>query len=243
MRILCTITDELVAQLETLTFGPPVTHVYNPLVYARKSYDVYLNRYALRPKEIVLVGMNPGPWGMTQTGVPFGEVRAVKNWLGIQTEVGVPQNVHPKRPVTGFSCEKSEVSGKRLWGWAMATCGSPEIFFRRFFVANYCPLLFLEASGRNRTPDHLPAAEKKPLLNACDRALRRMIAQLQPRYVIGIGNFARDRVREALRETGLVLGRITHPSPANPKANRDWGCVIEKELSVLGIQIGNEIKA
>ncbi|MGB8424977.1 MAG: uracil-DNA glycosylase family protein, partial [Desulfobacterales bacterium] len=120
---------------------------------------------------------------------------------------------------------------------------SPEIFFRRFFVANYCPLLFLEASGRNRTPDHLPAAEKKPLLNACDRALRRMIAQLQPRYVIGIGNFARDRVREALRETGLVLGRITHPSPANPKANRDWGCVIEKELSVLGIQIGNEIKA
>ncbi|MGB8424564.1 MAG: single-stranded DNA-binding protein, partial [Desulfobacterales bacterium] len=111
MRILCTITDELVAQLETLTFGPPVTHVYNPLVYARKSYDVYLNRYALRPKEIVLVGMNPGPWGMTQTGVPFGEVRAVKNWLGIQTEVGVPQNVHPKRPVTGFSCEKSEVSG------------------------------------------------------------------------------------------------------------------------------------
>lgn len=238
MRELFAITDDLIAELGALRFGAPVTHVYNPLVYARKSYDAYLSRYAARPKEVVLVGMNPGPWGMAQTGVPFGEVRAVKNWLGIHTDIGRPENMHPKRPVTGFACEKSEVSGRRLWGWAMATSGSPEVFFRRFFVANYCPLLFLEASGRNRTPNRLPAAEKEPLLKACDRALRRIIADLQPRYVIGIGNFARDRAREALRETNLVLGRITHPSPASPKANRGWVDLIQKELSVLGIQTG-----
>lgn len=238
MRELSAITDDLIAELRALRFGTPVTHVYNPLVYARKSYDAYLKRYASPPKEVVLVGMNPGPWGMAQTGVPFGEVRAVKNWLGIHTEVGVPETVHPKRPITGFACEKSEVSGRRLWGWAMATSGSPEVFFRRFFVANYCPLLFLEASGRNRTPNQLPAAEKKPLLQACDRALRRIIAALRPRYVIGIGNFAHDRAQEALRETDLVLGRITHPSPANPKANRGWADLVHQELSALGIQTG-----
>ncbi len=229
------ITEELIAELQTLHFGLPVTHVYNPLVYARKAYDTYLHRYASPPKEAVFVGMNPGPWGMAQTGVPFGEVHAVKNWLDIATEVGVPENMHPKRPVRGFACAKSEVSGRRLWGWAMATHGSPEIFFRRFFVANYCPLLFLEASGRNRTPDSLKVAEKNSLLNACDRALRRTIAFLKPRYVIGVGNFARDRAWAALEGMGLVIGRITHPSPANPRANRDWGAIVQKELAVMGI--------
>jgi single-strand selective monofunctional uracil DNA glycosylase len=234
---LSAITDDLITELKTLRFGPPVTHVYNPLVYARKAYDAYLQRYAAPPKEVVFVGMNPGPWGMAQTGVPFGEVHAVKNWLDIETEIGAPEITHPKKPVTGFSCAKSEVSGRRLWGWAKATCGSPEIFFRRFFVANYCPLLFLEASGRNRTPDSLKVAEKKPLLNVCDRALRRMIAFLKPRYVIGIGNFARDRVQETLEGMGLVVGRITHPSPANPKANRGWENAVKQELAAVGVKI------
>ena len=31
------ITDDLIADLDGLTFGPPVTHVYNPLVYARPA--------------------------------------------------------------------------------------------------------------------------------------------------------------------------------------------------------------
>jgi single-strand selective monofunctional uracil DNA glycosylase len=232
---LSAITDDLIADLQTLHFGSPVTHVYNPLVYARKAYDDYLQRYAAPPKEVVFVGMNPGPWGMAQTGIPFGEVHAVRNWLDIETEVGTPEITHLKKPVTGFSCGKSEVSGRRLWGWARATSGSPEIFFRRFFVANYCPLLFLEASGRNCTPDRLKTVEKKPLLNACDRALRRMITFLKPHYVIGVGNFARDRVQEALEGMGLVVGRITHPSPANPKANRGWEKAVEQELTAIGV--------
>ena len=231
------IIDDLLDDLKPLRFGEPVTHVYNPLEYARKPYSRYCRRYGTPPKEIVLVGMNPGPWGMAQTGVPFGEVQAVKNWLDIETGVGAPEITHPKKPVTGFSCRKSEVSGRRLWGWARATCGSPEIFFRHFFVANYCPLLFLEASGRNRTPDSLKAAEKKPLLTVCDRALRRMIAFLKPRYVIGVGNFARDRVQETLEGMGLVVGRITHPSPANPKANRGWENAVEQELAAIGVKI------
>lgn len=231
------ITDALVIEVQPLRFGPPITHVYNPLEYARAPYDEYLDRYAARPKEVVLLGMNPGPWGMAQTGVPFGEVEAVKNWLGIEAAVGTPPRMHPKRPVQGFACAKSEVSGRRLWGWARKRFGAPERFFSRFFVANYCPLLFIEQSGRNRTPENLRRQEGKPLLAVCDRALRRTIQWLQPRYVVGVGNFAGCRASLALSGLDVEIGNITHPSPANPRANRDWDSLVVKELQSLGVRL------
>lgn len=231
-----TIIDDLVDDLRPLHFGPPVTHVYNPLEYAREPYAQYLSRYGTRPKEVVLLGMNPGPWGMAQTGVPFGEVQLVKEWLRIEASVGTPQEMHPKRPVEGFACPRSEVSGTRLWGWARETFRTPERFFTRFFVANYCPLLFIEASGRNRTPNNLPVNERKPLLAACDRALRRTILLFEPRYVIGIGQFAGERAHHTLSDCDVITGTITHPSPANPKANRGWSTLVEKEFEALGIR-------
>ena len=232
-----TIIDDLLDDLKRLRFNAPVTHVYNPLEYARTSHSLYLQRYATSPKEIVLIGMNPGPWGMAQTGVPFGEVTAVREWLRIEAPVGSPAKLHPKRPVEGFACPKSEVSGKRLWGWAKKRFRTPERFFARFFVVNYCPLLFIESSGRNRTPNNLPAVEKKALLEICDLALRRTVQWLEPRYVVGVGQFAAERAEIALAGLALITGRIAHPSPANPKANRGWEDLITKELEELGIKV------
>jgi single-strand selective monofunctional uracil DNA glycosylase len=231
------IINSLLDDLKPLRFGAPVTHVYNPLEYARKPYLQYCRRYGLPDKEIVLIGMNPGPWGMAQTGIPFGEIKAVKEWMSIDAPVGQPATVHPKRPVTGFECPRSEVSGKRLWGWAQATFKTPEKFFSRFFVANYCPLQFIESSGRNRTPNQLAKDEKTGLLTACDRALDRTIEYLKPRYVIGVGKFAVDRARAAISNPAITIGSITHPSPANPRANRGWAPRVEKELRELGIKI------
>lgn len=223
--------------LRPLRFGTPVTHVYNPLEYARASYTQYLQYYAKLPKEIILLGMNPGPWGMVQTGVPFGEVKLVREWLNINAPIGAPATIHPKRPVKGFECTRSEVSGKRLWGWAQKTFRTPKRFFSRFFVANYCPLMFIEAGGRNRTPNQLRAAERKPLLAACDLALRLTIEQLNPRYVVGVGRFAQERAQAALAGLDVTVGGITHPSPANPKANQGWVQIIENEFAALGIVI------
>ena len=231
------ITAELIEDLRPLRFEPPVTHVYNPLEYAGKSYKRYLKLYGDRPKEVILVGMNPGPWGMAQTGIPFGEVNAVRDWMGIEAPVGSPAVIHPKRPVQGFACARSEVSGKRLWGWAARAFDTPERFFSRFFVANYCPLVFYEESGKNRTPDSLRVAEKRPLLAACDLALRRTVEWLEPAHVVGIGNFAEARAREALAGMDVRIGRIAHPSPANPKANRGWEPLIAKEFASMGIRI------
>ena len=192
------IIDQLTAAMETLQFAPPVTFVYNPLKYARDGYQAYVQQYVQGPKEIVLLGMNPGPWGMAQTGVPFGDVDSVRNWLNIETPIGQPEIVHPQRPVEGFACRRREISGQRLWGWAKQRFRTASEFFKRFFVANYCPLLFIESSGRNRTPDRLPAAEKVPLFAACDQALRQTIGLMRPRYVIGIGRFAEARAAAAL---------------------------------------------
>jgi single-strand selective monofunctional uracil DNA glycosylase len=231
------ITDQLNKNMRALKFGPPVTHVYNPLDYAARAYRLYLNRFAAPPKEVVLVGMNPGPWGMAQTGVPFGEIKAVQQWMGIEARVDSPPDEHPKRPVMGFACSRSEVSGRRLWGWVQKKFKTPERFFTRFFVANYCPLQFIEASGRNRTPNQLRAAERKPLLAICDQALRQTVEWLKPEYVIGVGQFTADRARIALTDLNVVVGSITHPSPANPKANRGWEKIISRELSKIGIRI------
>jgi len=231
------IIGELLKDLEPLRFSLPVTHVYNPLKYALKPYLQYLDRFGNGKKEVVLIGMNPGPWGMAQTGIPFGEVKTVKEWLHLKAAVGRPEEEHPARPVTGLSCTRSEVSGKRLWGWARIRFRTPERFFARFFVANYCPLMFMEETGKNRTPDRLKAHEKPPLFEACDRALRETINLLEPEFVLGIGNFAAHQARIALKGMPITLGKITHPSPANPKANKGWEGLIEAELVAQNVRL------
>jgi single-strand selective monofunctional uracil DNA glycosylase len=218
-----------------LRFAPPVTHVYNPLDYAWRAHELYLRRYGNSTKRVIFLGMNPGPFGMAQTGVPFGEVALVRDWLGIEEPVEKPLREHPKRKIEGFGCRRSEVSGARLWGAIRAHYEKPERFLRSAFIANYCPLVFMEASGRNRTPNQLPAREREPLFRACDEQLRRLVALLQPSHVIGIGRFAEARAREALAGSGVALGAILHPSPASPTANRDWAGAVRRQLVALGV--------
>ena len=230
------IAANLSASLRSLRFEAPVTHVYNPLEYAWPAHREYLQRFGRGPKEIVLLGMNPGPWGMAQTGVPFGEVTFVRDWLSIGGSVGRPDPEHPKRPVEGWGCSRSEVSGRRVWGWAKERFETPERFFERFFIANYCPLMFLESSGRNRTPDRLPVRERTPLLEACDEALRLSVRALEPAWVVGVGRFAETSARRALEGFDVRVGRVLHPSPASPAANRDWQGQARAQLAALGIE-------
>lgn len=229
------LSRDLARAVDGLEFGEPVTHVYDPLVYARRPHELYLERHARRGIEALLVGMNPGPFGMAQTGVPFGEVTLVREWLGIEAQVERPEREHPARPITGFACTRSEVSGARLWGWARARFETPERFFARFFVWNYCPLVFMTESGKNHTPDKLPAAERAALYAPCDEALRALVTELGPRLVIGVGAFARARAAEALAGTPVRVGSIPHPSPASPAANRGWAKLAEAALAELGV--------
>jgi single-strand selective monofunctional uracil DNA glycosylase len=228
---------DLSLAIDSLVFEPPTTHVYNPLNYARDPAGQYLDKAGKNNKEVLFLGMNPGPWGMAQTGVPFGTVNMVRDWMKIEGAVGKPAREHPKRPILGFDVKREEVSGSRFWGWARDRFGSADQFFSRFFVANYCPLVFMEQSGRNRTPDKLPSAEKRELFRLCDQALRQVVLTLAPKLVIGIGKFAEDRAISALEEFDIRIGRVLHPSPASPLANRGWAPQAEIQLVQLGVRL------
>jgi single-strand selective monofunctional uracil DNA glycosylase len=179
--------------------------------------------------------MNPGPFGMAQTGIPFGQVAAVRDWLCIQTAIGRPRKEHPKRLVTGFECARSEISGERLWGMFAKRFGRADRFFQEHFVVNYCPLAFMEESGRNRTPDKLPRSERSALFEACDRHLRDVVRLLQPEWLIGVGDFAAARAGAVFPDGSVHVGKILHPSPACPASNVDWAGKVTGQLQELGV--------
>ena len=229
-------TQQLNERLAELAFGLPVTHVYNPLEYGWAAHEQYLKRYASRKKRVIFLGMNPGPFGMAQTSVPFGEIAAVRDWMGIEALIGTPKNEHPKRPITGFACTRSVVSGRRLWGLFSDRYPKASTFFEEHFVSNYCPLVFMEDSGRNRTPDKLSKAERAAVYEICDAYLAETVTVLRPEWVIGVGDFALGRAAIALREIPkLRLGKVLHPSPASPAANRGWAPQATKQLEELEI--------
>ncbi len=231
------VSRELSSRVDGLRFAPPTAYVYNPLVYARAPHEAYLDRYGCEPREILVLGMNPGPFGMAQTGVPFGDVEMVRSWLSISGPVAKPPREHLKRLVEGFACPRREVSGTRFWSFARDRFRTPEAFFTRFFVANWCPLAFLDAGGANRTPDKLPAAERRPVEAACDDALRAVARLLGIERVVGVGAFAAARARLALVGRPIRIDSIPHPSPASPVANRGWAAAAEKAFLAAGITI------
>ena len=227
---------ELSSQVERLNFCAPVTHVYNPLAYAWAAHEEYLYRFGNSKKRVVFLGMNPGPFGMAQIGIPFGEIAAARDWMCIHTPIAKPEKEHPKRPILGFDCQRSEVSGRRFWKLCADRFGAPENFFAEHFVVNYCPLAFLEASGLNRTPNKLFPTERDRLFNICDEHLRGVLEILEPEWLVGIGGFAKERGEIVADGSKIRVGQVLHPSPASPKANRgDWTKTATRELIQLGV--------
>ncbi len=230
---------ELSEKVSELEFTEEITHIYNPLDYAWKGHEAYIETAGNSSKKIIFLGMNPGPWGMAQTGVPFGEVSAVTGWIGIKTDIEKPKIEHPKRAVEGFSCGRSEVSGKRLWGLMADRFGRAENFFADHYVANYCPISFMTETGRNFTPDKLPKKQQQKLFEICDEHLRAVVSILEPEWVLGIGKFAEKRINTALEPEvtsgSIKTGTVLHPSPASPAANRGWAEAATAQMIKCGL--------
>ena len=225
--------------MNKLSFADPVTHVYNPMDYAWAMHEAFIERFGGGTKRVLMLGMNPGPWGMAQTGLPFGEIAAVRDYMGIEATIGKPKNEHPKRPVVGLACERSEVSGRRLWELMAQRYPDPADFFAEHMVVNYCPLVFMSETGKNITPDKLPAAEREPLEKACDAHLCDLVKTWQPEWIVGVGAFAEKCAKRALGgfdpSHKISFGRILHPSPASPIANRGWAPQAEKQMVEMGL--------
>lgn len=225
--------EKLERETRFVKAAPPVAFVYRPLDYAREVVRAYVEAYGEGPKEMLLLGMNPGPFGMGQTGVPFGEVSLVRDWMKLGGEIRAPKTVHPKRPVLGFSCTRSEVSGKRLWGAIATRHPDPRTFFRRAFVLNYCPLLFVSESGANVTPDKLPRETRARLEAVCDAHLTDVLAILRPRVLFGVGQYAGKALERVA--CGRPVHVVPHPSPASPQANRGWTELARRAFEGAGV--------
>lgn len=167
----------------------------------------------------------------------------MREWLQISGTIGKPSVEHPKRPICGLDLAKVEVSGSRFWGLMESLCGDPSHFFTNCYVHNYCPLCFMATSGKNITPPMLKVGERGPLQDICDRFLMEVIRLLEVDWVIGVGKYAEARSQIALKKSGVCLvgGKevrvchVTHPSPINPAANKDWTGLAISQLTDLGV--------
>jgi len=200
-------------------------YAYDPLAYAWEPHERYLRKYGAKMGRAVFIGMNPGPWGMAQTGVPFADVAWAHGWMGITGRVNAPPHVHPKRPVLGFDSTRSDPSGSKFYGWAKRRFGTADKFFERSFVTNYCPIMFLDEAGRNVPLPALRKAETPALFAACDAHIAAALDTLAPRVVLPMGAFVEAQVRRIAAERGLrfSIRGVRHPSPVNPANNAGWG--------------------
>jgi len=198
---------------------------YNPLDYAWDAHEAYLRRMGGSGARTVILGMNPGPHGMGQMGIPFAATSVVRDLLGITgIPVNQPEAADPRRPVVGLEYAREEVSGTRLWGLLAEHYGDAGAIASSVFLVNHCPLmLFSGARATNITPDKVAGPTAQILLERCDQHLCEVVSVLNAERVIGVGKFAESRARSALADEVVKVVGCWHPSPASPLANRNAG--------------------
>ena len=209
--------------------------VYNPLMYAWEIHEEFIRVSGGGGAKTVLLGMNPGPHGMGQMGIPFAATSVVRDLLGISgIAVGKPVLSHPKRPVHGLTHPKEEVSGTRLWGLLQDRYGGASQIFQNVFIVNHCPLMILDGPrGTNVTPNNISGPVVRDLLERCDQHLREAVMALGAEELIGIGKFAEKRANAALEGMGIRVKTCWHPSPASPLANRNGGADWRENVSAV----------
>ena len=217
--------DDVGKFADSLVKEGSVDAVYNPQAYAWEPHRAYLELASGGGAKTLLLGMNPGPHGMGQMGIPFAATSVVRELLKITNlEVGQPRNPHPKRPISGLDWPKEEVSGTRLWGLLANEYGSAESIFKSVFLLNHCPLmLFSGERATNITPDKITGPTTKALLERCDEHLREVVDIMQIERVIGVGRYSEKRALNALSGIDISVTTCWHPSPASPLANRNKG--------------------
>ncbi|XP_059053181.1 single-strand selective monofunctional uracil DNA glycosylase-like isoform X1 [Achroia grisella] len=217
--------DQLNVNLEKLQLPNSVQCIYNPTIYARNTFEQYVRKYCNTKKKVMFFGMNPGPWGMSQTGVPFGEVASVRDWLHIIGPVGKPPTELSNRQVNGFNCKRPEISGKRFWGLFKKICRNPENFFHSSFVYNYLPQQWMKNSGANVTPGEFSASDMRPLYAICDPIFVKVLEIYEVETIIAVGKFCEKRAQKAIKQylpnATIQIFYLPHPSPRSVN-NTNW---------------------
>jgi single-strand selective monofunctional uracil DNA glycosylase len=97
--------------------------------------------------------------------------------------------------------------------------------------------MWMSETGANITPDKLPVSDMEPVEEACLQHLGEVISIIKPQWLIGVGAYAEERLKRAAEAVGskAQIGRVLHPSPASPAANRGWAEAATKQLIAQGV--------
>lgn len=208
---------------------------YHVFDYAFDPFWEYICRYARTPKKTVFLGINPGPFGMMQNGIPFGTISIARDWLLLRAPIKRPSLEHPKRPIRGWAEPREEESGARLWGLARREFKTPQAFFKDHLILNYCPIGFIDGEGKNVTPDKLPEDVRIPMEKICDDLFSFLIDTYQVQTVLGVGRYAEKQAQKQLaNHPSLRVEYVPHPSPLNPQAYALW---IKEEGEAMRVQL------
>lgn len=275
--------------LDRLSRPAGVSHVYNPLAYMRRAHEQWLAQFevfvdyqgesvscatyekspdefarATQSRPYLILGMNPGPWGMVQTGVPFGDVANANTILGYRRGDQIPApdpdrvTLHPKRPVQGFACTRREASGERLWGGLCKVWEKPafdanvheiDAVLADCFAVNYCPLAYFadDGKGTNVTPDafrksgpyrDLPYANDLDAL--CSSYIAAIMQAFRTRVVLAVGRYAETMAKVIVTSAMPADVRpkvvyLTHPSPLATRSAGEWAAMAQREMSAAGV--------
>lgn len=220
----------LVQSLQKIDIGQFTNDIimYNVLDYAWDAWEQYITQYAKGTAHTLVLGINPGPHGMVQTGIPFGNISTVQHYLNIQPNIQHDKiSPHPRRPVLGLTYTREEPSGKLLWGTIQEMYPNPNDFFSDFFVLNYCPLAFFsnDEKASNLTPDKLPKIYQSHIEILCSKHLAQYLVGFQITRILAVGKYTQQIAGKVLEGGGLDIlmpkqkievQYLTHPSPLNP---------------------------
>lgn len=154
--------------------------------------------------------------------MPFGNVSTVKDLLKLEGEVNAPENMHPKRLVTGLQHKTDEQSGKRLWPLlAKLSNGSIDQFTRQCLVYNFCPLIYYDAQGKNITPNELKGSLKTEVRNACLESCEEVLKLLKTEVIVAVGVYVFNSLQESSYIRSKRIIKLPHPSPRT-LYNHNW---------------------
>ncbi|KAI8124664.1 hypothetical protein FF38_10666 [Lucilia cuprina] len=218
---------QLNEKLRNITTPLEISYIYNPVEYAADLHQAYLKKYLKGGKKVLFIGLNPGPNGMGQTGIPFGNITTVRDKMGLNGTVNQPPNIHPKRPVNGLATTIEEPSGKRLWTkFQELSDGSLDIFFEQCFVYNFCPLLFYNSKGDYISPQKLKAPYNRQISNACLHTIEQILELIQPEVIVAIGRYAYDNLKAVKYCIEKRLLYLRHPSPR--ACTKNWSKIADE---------------
>jgi len=243
-----TVADQILAASdrlsERLAALPPVGDLValDPTRYCRSAWAAYL-QMAARLGCVLVVGMNPGPHGMAQTGVPFTDP-----WIVDELDLQAPRADVPPADIPavgswrhrshrarGVLGSKREESAKRLWPLLREICApyaavgpsadkiaeATRRVCNEVLLVNALPICWLDPAGKNVSAEQVekraPAQVREGLRDLVNEWLQAVADILRPAAVIGVGRWAREFVTDLDVDHFVEIpfrDGIKHPSPS-----------------------------